>query len=486
MNKHFLTISLAWVSLVPFVSAQTREPEILITAKVFECTEETAEKLGLKAGKDELSPRIRGMLPPATFEDLIKRLNKEKGVDLLSAPSVTTKSGLRALVEVTREFRYPKEFGGTDAAPDGLGILVPEEFTTKNVGVSLDVEPVAGPDSIIDLTCVPTITEFEGFINFADGKTAALGTENAIPPHGFQQPVFSTKTSPFGISVRSGYTVLLGGFNHEQRQVIEDKVPLAGQPWGLNRILGKQETATVRTVEFKKMLLFITVTPSLVTREVLPALLADSPVRLDMEYYSVSLDKLPGDISKLILEGRQTLSQAQIQQVAGAIQTVPEVSPLKILPQVVASGGQFALTPHKPFDNTRFQVSPRLEPDGKVDLKVAASNGQIMDEDLAMTEVTVAAGQTVLVASQGKGAADPVGLLFVTGTGRPADAKLGPELPVSTPAPPEGLLVALPVPGKPGFVRSPYAPDKGFVDVRGFPSGTEVKCPYTGKTFRIP
>jgi len=44
---------------------------------------------------------------------------------------------------------------------------------------------------------------------------------------------------------------------------------------------------------------------------------------------------------------------------------------------------------------------------------------------------------------------------------------------------------ASPVAGKPGFVYSPYQKNE-LVDAVDIPRGTKVKCPYTGKIFRVP
>src|SRR5581483_5145059 len=60
-----------------------------------------------------VAPAIFGVgsvLTDPTFQVVLRALDQKKGIDLLSAPRVTTKSGQRAVIEIVEEFRYPTEF----------------------------------------------------------------------------------------------------------------------------------------------------------------------------------------------------------------------------------------------------------------------------------------------------------------------------------------------------------------------------------------
>jgi hypothetical protein len=58
--------------------------------------------------------------------------------------------------------------------------------------------------------------------------------------------------------------------------------------------------------------------------------------------------------------------------------------------------------------------------------------------------------------------------------------------PIAKDSPQEYYPVATKVPGKPGYVVSPYAPNRGIIDVEGYPPGSECKCPFTGNIFIVP
>lgn len=187
---------------------------------------------------------VAGIFTNPQFQVVLRALNQQKGVDLVSAPKVTTKSGVRATIQIVREFRYPTEFDLPQVTQTPGSIYTPATpttptgFETKPVGITLEVEPTVGPDGYtIDLILSPRVVEFDGFINYGSPintvATAVLitpvvsrtitMTDNVI-----NQPVFSTREVTTEVTVYDGQTVVLGGLLREDIQKTEDKVPILG------------------------------------------------------------------------------------------------------------------------------------------------------------------------------------------------------------------------------------------------------------------
>lgn len=61
-----------------------------------------------------------------------------------------------------------------------------------------------------------------------------------------------------------------------------------------------------------------------------------------------------------------------------------------------------------------------------------------------------------------------------------------PSTPAVPPAPTSQYPYGKPVPGKKGFVTSPYDDKAGMIDVRDYSPGTKVRDPYTQKIFLVP
>ncbi len=80
----------------------------------------------------------------------------------------------------------------------------------------------------------------------------------------------------------------------------------------------------------------------------------------------------------------------------------------------------------------------------------------------------------------------PMPVAETTPTPTPTPSESVPPTPTPTPTTVRNIPYATPVPGKPGFVISPHSPNSGYVDVRGFGPGMEVKDPFSGQVFLVP
>lgn len=181
-----------------------------------------------------------GILTDPQFKVIMHALDKNGNTDLLSAPSVTTVNNQQAQIELVDEIRYPNEY---DLQPptiseSGLvtpGMSVPGEFTTRDVGVILNVTPSVGSDrKTITLTLIPEVSELKEWTDFGvdynnttvDSTTGAQSTQTQHIP--LKQPVFRTSNVSTTVIVNDGETVVLGGMIEEKKFQTHDKVPLLG------------------------------------------------------------------------------------------------------------------------------------------------------------------------------------------------------------------------------------------------------------------
>lgn len=266
------------------VTAGNRSGNVAISANALD-----ALLAGTTGGGSAVAPGIFGLAGVFTnpqFQVVIRALNQKKGIDLLSAPKVTTKSGQRAIIEVVREFRYPRTYtppqvpsigttttAGSQVVPVVVTPTTPQDWETRNTGVTLEVEPVvAGDATTIDLNLVPQVVEFEGFINYGSpinavgvSTVSTRGIQTSIPvlltENVINQPVFSTRKVTTSVSVWDGQTVVLGGLMREDVQKVEDKVPIIGDiPF-----VGRAFRSNSEQHNKKNLIIFVTarvVTPS--------------------------------------------------------------------------------------------------------------------------------------------------------------------------------------------------------------------------------
>lgn len=200
-------LALTFLGITRAATEDKDEPEIYLTARFIELNGAkndagSADKI-LAEVLDDLPTSQKDTTPlRIVFDDpqaqlFMRRLSSRKGVDLMSTPSVTTRSGLKASIEVAREF-----------VPPGKKPL------EKKVGVMLDLLPTLKKADEIELTLNPRIVEFEGFKKNAQGE---------------DEPAFNERQANAILALKPGQTVLLDLGSRSDTQIVEDVHIITGK-----------------------------------------------------------------------------------------------------------------------------------------------------------------------------------------------------------------------------------------------------------------
>lgn len=170
-------------------------------------------------------PLVKDFLDPkkstAAYEQ-VQLLLGNGTAKLIGWPILVTKSGSRGTVEAIQELRYVTEFESGAAAlyfeeKDGSYAKIPKEvevggielqaipatFETRNIGVTLEIEPQAAADGkTIDMTLAPQHVRLKSM-----NKVTLENEKNKMT---VEQPEFETFKVTTNITVKSGEWKLLG------------------------------------------------------------------------------------------------------------------------------------------------------------------------------------------------------------------------------------------------------------------------------------
>jgi general secretion pathway protein D len=218
-----------------------------------------------------------GILTDPQFRVVIRALEQRQGVDLLSAPKVTTLSARQAQIKVVDvrsivtdlDLSQTAGGGGTTAlggvSGGGVGSVIQPISEQIELGPVLDIVPYVSADGYtVQMTIIPTIKEFIGY----DTDTARLFQAQAQSVGGggiggtapltqiTPLPIFRLRQVVTSAIVWDGQTVVLGGLISENVTKTKDKVPILGDLPLAGRLFRSESSNTKK----KNLLIFVTPT----------------------------------------------------------------------------------------------------------------------------------------------------------------------------------------------------------------------------------
>ncbi len=240
--------------------------QVMIESKFIEVTDNQMEKLGIdwssleKFGgnyaytsnrtstydnnADDVRPALlddvtkvdTAVLSMDSFSMVLNALKSDTKVELVSNPTIVTMNNTPAMIHIGEEYPIPNY-----AYNEETGTFEVNGFNYKPIGISLAVVPQVNNTGLINLQVQPEISSMEDTVTFGGASGAEI-------------PIITQRRTSSTVTIKSGYTLAIGGLMESSKNNGQTRVPILGDI----PLLGRLFRTDADTEEKRNLVIFIT------------------------------------------------------------------------------------------------------------------------------------------------------------------------------------------------------------------------------------
>lgn len=185
---------------------------------------------------DAVSRQDTAVFSGEAFQVVLSALERNSDVELVSNPTIVTMNNKRAQINIGEEYPIPEY-----TYNDERGTFEVSNFEYKPIGVNLNVVPQINSAGFINLDIQPEISTRTGEVLFGGASGASI-------------PIITSRKTNSSVTIKSGYTLAIGGLIQEDATRGNTKVPVLGDIPGLGRLFSSK----THNIDKRNLIIFIT------------------------------------------------------------------------------------------------------------------------------------------------------------------------------------------------------------------------------------
>jgi type IV pilus assembly protein PilQ len=231
------------------------------------------------------------------FGVILSALETSTNIELVSNPTIVTMNNKPAQINIGEEYPIPQYQYNQEQ-----GTFEISNFEYKPIGVNLSVLPQINSAGFINLDIQPEISSRTGVVEFGGASGASI-------------PIITVRKTDSSVTIKSGYTLAIGGLIQSDEENSETRVPILGALPGLGKLFSSEGVSTER----RNLVVFITAKILNASGATYADVLSERKLfemgvnRMDVPGHEASADEQ--ELLKRLREAEESLEQIRREQI---------------------------------------------------------------------------------------------------------------------------------------------------------------------------